>query len=169
MKGMTFMLWSHVHPMMALKGDKSFTNENCTFWVIGPVWTSNTMSPRKVIDAPLNPDSICPRFSRADGGSPIFLYVDICKRSTELARSIKILLTSKSLILSVRIRASSCGWSTRLGSIGGKVIIPSTGRVSSLGRSCWMELTCSLTEAAQSNLCLFHLELYFSSTGPPWM
>ena len=38
-----------------------------------------------------------------------------------------------------------------------------------LGESRWMKLTYSLTEAAWINLCLFHLELYFSSTGPQWM
>ena len=162
-------MWSHVHPMMALKDDKSSTIENCTFWVTGPAWTGNTTSPREVVEAPLNPDSIRPRFFMVDGGSLICLYVDIYKRSVELPGLIKICLTSKSLIPSVRIRVSSCGYSTRLGSIGGNVIISSIGRVPPVGKSRWTEFTFSLTEAARSNLCLFRLELYFSLTGPPWM
>ena len=132
-------MWSHVHPMMALKDDKSSTTENCTFWVTGPAWTGNTTSPREVVEAPLNPNSIRPRFFMVDGGSLICLYVDIYKRSVELLGSIKICFTSKSLIPSVRIRVSSCGYSTQLGSIGGNVIISSIRRVphlaSHVGRS----------------------------------
>ena len=94
------------------------------------------MSPREVVEALLNPDSIHSGFSRADGGTLICLYVDICKRSTELPGSTKILLTSKSLIPNVRIRASSCGCSTRLGFIGRKVIVLSTGRAPPLGKLC---------------------------------
>ena len=32
-----------------------------------------------------------------------------------------------------------------------------------------MKLTYSYTEAARSNLCFFHLELYSSSRGLPWI
>lgn len=163
------MLWSHVHLIMALKGDKSSTIENCTFWVTRPTWMGNMTFPKEVVDAPLNPDNIRPGFSRVDGERPIFLYADICKRSTKLPGSVKTILTSKSLIPSVRIRASSCGHNTRLGSIGGKVIILSIRQVPLLVKLCWMEPTCSLTEATQSNLFFFSLELYFSSTRPPWM
>lgn len=123
------MLWSHVHPIMALKGDKSSTIENYTFWVTGPAWMGNMTFPKEVVDAPLNPYNICLGFFRVDGERPIFLYADICKRSAKLPESIKTLLASKSLIPSVRIRASSCGCNTQLGFIGGKVIIPSIGQV----------------------------------------
>ena len=155
--------------MMALKWDKSPTIENCTFWVTRPAWTGNTMSPRDVVVALLNPDNTCFGFSRTVGRSLICLYVDICKRSTELPGSTKILLTSNPLIPNVRTRVSSCGYSTRLGFTGGKVIIPSIGCVPLLGKLCWIELTYSITEATCSNLCLFRLELYFLSTGSPWM
>lgn len=114
----------------------------------GPALIGNMTSPREVVDAPLNSNNIYPGFSKVDGGSPICLYVDICKRSTELPGSIRTLLTLKSLIPSVKIKASSCGYSTWFGSIGEKVIIPSTRHVPPHGRLCWMELTCSLTEAA---------------------
>lgn len=67
------MLWSHVRPMMALKGEKSSTIKNCTFLVIGPTWTGNTMSPKEVVVAQLNQNSIRPGFSRTDGESPICL------------------------------------------------------------------------------------------------
>ena len=59
--------------MMALKGDKSSTTENRTFRVIGPAWTSNTTSPREVVVAQLNLDTIRPGFSRAKDGKPICL------------------------------------------------------------------------------------------------
>lgn len=85
--------------------------------------------PKEVVDALLNPDNIRLGFFRVDGERPIFLYADICKRSAKLPESIKTLLTSKSLIPSVRIKASSYGRNTQLGSIGGKVIIPSIGQV----------------------------------------
>ena len=139
---------SHVHPMMVLKGDKSSTTENCTLWTIGPAWTSSTTSPKEVVEALLNPDSIHLGFSRADGRNPICLNADICNRSTELPGSTKIHLTSKSLVPKVRIRASSWGCNTRLWSIGGKVITPSIGCVPPGGKPGWMEITCSCTEAA---------------------
>ena len=169
MERMTFMPWSHVCPIMALKGERSPTTKNYTFWVTGPTWTSNTTSPREIVDASLNSDNIRLGFSKTKGESLICLYADICKRLVELPESTKILLTSKSPIPNVRIKASSCGWSTRLGLTRGKVIIPSIGCMLLLGKLYWMELICSLTETAQSNLCLFRLELYFSSITPPWM
>ena len=125
------------------------------------------MSPRDVVEAQLNPDSIRSGFSRADDGNPICLNVDICNRSVELSRSTKICLTSKSLIPSIRMRASSCGCNTQLGSTGEKVMTSSIRRVPPLGNPSWMELTCSRTETTRSNLCFFYLELYFSSIGPP--
>ena len=163
------MSCSHVRLMMVLKGDKSSTTENCTFWITGPTWTSSTTCPREVVEASLNPDSIHPGFSRADDGNTICFYADICNKSTELPGSTKIRLTLKSLIPRVRTKTSSWDYNTQLESIGGKVITPSIGHVSPLGKLGWMEVTCSLTEANQSNLCLFRLELYFSSTGLPWM
>ena len=166
---MTFILWSHVRPMMALKWDKSSTTKNYTFWVIGPACTGNTMSPKEIVKAPLNPDSIHPGFSKVDGRSPIWLYTDICKRSIELPGSIKTLLTSKLLIPGVKIKASSCDCRTRLGSIGEKVIILSIGRAPPPNKLCWMELAYSLMEVTCNSLFLFHLELYFSSMRPPWM
>ena len=117
-EGMTFMLCNHVHPVMALKGDKPSTTENCTFWTTGPAWTGSTTSPREIVDAPLKPNSIRPGFSRVDDGNPICLNADIYNRSAELPESTKIHLTSKSLIPSVRMRASSCGCNTQLGSTG---------------------------------------------------
>ena len=145
---MTFNLCSHVCPMMTLKWDKSSTTENYTFWITSLAWTSSTTSPREVVKAPLNLDSIRPGFSRVDGGNPICLNADIYNKSTKLPRSTKIRLTSKSVIPNVRIRASSWCCSTQLGSTRGNVIIPSMGRMPPLGKPIWRELTCSLTEAA---------------------
>ena len=154
---------------MALKGDKSSTTENYTLRVNGPAWTGSTTSPREVVAAPLNPDKIRVGFSKPDSSSLICLITDACKRSVELPGLIRIRLTSKSSIPKDRMRASRCGCNIRVRSIGGKTIVPSIGRallVVKLGR---MELTRSCTDAARSNLCLFHLELYSSSSGPPWM
>ena len=135
-RGMTFMLWSHVRPMMALKGEKSSTIKNCTFLVIGPTWTGNTMSPKEVVVAQLNQNSIRPGFSRTDGESPICLQADICKRLAELPGSTKTLLTSNPLIPNVGIRAFSCGCMTRLAFIGGKVIMSSTEGASPFDKLC---------------------------------
>ena len=90
--------------------------------------TDNTTSSREVVVAPLNPDSICSGFCRADGRILIYLQADICKKSIELPGSIKTFLTSNPLIPSVRIRACSCGCRTRLAFIRVKVIVSSTGR-----------------------------------------
>ena len=119
---------SQARPNMALNGDRSFTIENCTLRITGPTWTGNTMSPRDVVEAPLNPDNICPRFSRLEGENPICLITDTCNRLIELPGSTKICLTSKSLIPNIRIKASLCGCNIRLGSTEGKVITPSIGR-----------------------------------------
>ena len=163
------MLCNQVHPNMALNWDRSSTTKNCTLRVIGLTWTGNTMSPKDVVEAPFYPDSIRPGFSRLDGTNPICLITDSYKRSVELPGSIRIRLTSKSMTPSVMIRASWCSCSIWLGSIGGKVITPSIGcalPLVSLGRT---GLTCSRTEAARSNICLFHLELYSLFMGPPWI
>lgn len=96
----------HVCPMMALKNDKSSTIENCTFRITGPTWTGSTTSPKEVVEALLNPNSIHSRFSRVDGGNPICLNADICNRLVELPESIKLRLTSKSLIPNVRMKTS---------------------------------------------------------------
>lgn len=100
------MSCSHVRPMMALNGDKSSIIENCTFRITGLTLMGSMISPKEVVEAPLNPDSTCPRFSRVDGGNPICLNTDICNKSTELPGSTKIRLTSKSLTPNVRKRAS---------------------------------------------------------------
>ena len=91
---------------MALNGDRFSTTENCTFRITGPTWTGNTISPREVVEALLNPDSIHTGFSKADGGNSICLNADIYNRSVKLSGSTKICLTSRSLIPSVRMRAS---------------------------------------------------------------
>ena len=166
---MDFMPCSHVRSMMALNGDKSSITKNCMFRITGLAWTGSMISPRKVVKAPLNPDSIRPRFSRADGGNSICLNADICNRSIELLGSTKICLTSKLLIPNVRMRASWCGCNTRLRSTGGNVITPFIGCMPPSANPGWMELTCSGTEAAQSNFCLFRLALYLSSMGPSWI
>lgn len=121
------MSCSHVRPNMALNRNRSSTTENYTFRVTGLAWTSNTMSPKDVVEAPLKPDNIRLGFSRVDGENPICLITDTCKRSVELPKSTKIRLTSKSLIPNVRMRASRCGCNIRLESTGGNVITPSIG------------------------------------------
>lgn len=112
---------------MALKGDKSFTIENYTLRATGLAWIGNTISPMDIVEASLNPDNIYPGFSKLEGMNPICLITDTCKRSAELPRSTKIVLTSKSSIPSVRIRASLCVCNTRTGSTKGKMITPSIG------------------------------------------
>ena len=154
---------------MALNGDRSSTTENCMLRVTGLAWTGNTMSPKDVVEAPLNPDNIRPRFSRFKSVNPICLITNTCKRSAELPESTKIRLTSKSLIPNVKIRASWCGCNIRLGSTRGKVITPSIGRVLPLVNPGRMELTCSCTNATRNSIFLFRLELYSSSRGPPWI
>ena len=127
MEGIAFILCNQVRPKMALKGDRSSTTENCKLRMIGPIWIGNTTSPRELVKAPLNPDNIRLGFSRLEGMNPICLITDTCKRSTELLRSTKIRLTSKSQILNIRIRASWCGCSIRVGSTRGKRITPFIG------------------------------------------
>ena len=106
------MSCNHVRPMIVLNRDKSSTTENYTFRIIGPAWTTNTISPKEVVEASLNPNSIRTGFSKADGGNSICLNADICNRSAKLFGSTKIYLTSKSLILSVRMRVSLYGCNT---------------------------------------------------------
>ena len=160
---------SKAPPNMALNGDRSFTTKNCTFRVTGSTWTGNTMSPRDVVEAQLNLDNIRLGFSRFEGENLICLITDTCKRSAELPRSTKIHLTSKSLISNVRIRTSQCGCNIQLGSIRGKMITPSIGRVLQLVNLGRTKLTCSRIEVTQSSLCLFRLELYSSSRSQPWI
>ena len=166
---MDFMPCNQERPNMALNGDKFATIENCTLRVTGLTWAGNTMSPKDVVEAPLNPDNIVLGFSRFKGINPICLITDTYKRSGELPRSTKIRLTSKSLILNVGIRASRCGCNIQLGSTGGKVITSSIGWALLLVNLGRMELTCARTETAQSSLYLFRLELYSSSRGPSWI
>ena len=117
----------------------------------------------------MDPDKIHPGFSKLEGSSPICLIISTCKRSVELPGSTRIHLTSKSLIPRDRIRASRCGCSIRMGSIGGKMIVPSIRWVLPSVNPVWMELIRLRTDAAYSNLCLFRLESYSSSRDPPWM
>lgn len=113
---------------MTLKGDNSCTTENCTLRVTGPAWTGSIMSPKDVVEDPLNPDKIRPGFSRPVRLCPIWPMTDACTRSAELPGSTKTRLTSKSPIPRERMRASRCGCSVRVGSTGGKMIVPSMGR-----------------------------------------
>ena len=166
---MTFMPCNHTRPNMALNEDRSSTTKNCTLRVIGLTWTGNTMSPRDIVEAPLNYDNIRPGISRLEDINPICLITDTCRRSVELPESTRIRLTSKSLIPNVRIRASWCGCNIRLGSTGEKVIIPSIWWALPLVSPGRMELTCSRTEMARSNLCVFCLDLYSSSRRQPWI
>ena len=154
---------------MALKEDRSSTTENFTLQMTKPAWTGNTTSPREVVAAPLNPDKIRLGFSKPEILSPICLISDACKRSAEQPGSIRIRLTSKSPILRNRMRASRCGCNIRVGSTGGKMIVPSIGWALPPVNPGWMELTRSHIDAARSSLCLFHLESYSSSRSPSWM
>ena len=135
----------------------------------GPAWTGSTTSPREVVVAPLNPEKIRPGFSMSDSSSPICLITDACKRLAELSGSTRIRLTSKSPIPRDRMRASQCGCNIRMGSTRGKMIVPSIGWALPQVNPGRMELTRSRTDAARSSLCFFRLELYSSSSGPPWM
>ena len=113
---------------MILKGDNSCTTENCTLRVTGPAWTGSTMSPNDVVDDPLNPDRIRPGFSRPVRLCLMWLTTDAYTRSAELPGSIRMRLTSKSLIFKDMMGASWCGCNIRVGSTGGKMIVPSMGR-----------------------------------------
>ena len=166
---MTFILCNQVRLEIALKGDKSSTTDNCTLRVTSPTWIDSTISPRDVVEAPLNPNSIRFGFSRLEGINPICLTTNTCKRFVKLPGSTRICLTSKSPISSVRMRASWYGYNTQGGSIGGKRITPSIGWALPLASLGWMELICSRTVVDHSSLCLFLLELYSSSNGPSWM
>ena len=52
---------------MTLYGDILLTIENRMLNVNGPTWMSNITSPREVVITPLNPDSRCLGFSKANG------------------------------------------------------------------------------------------------------
>lgn len=110
-----------------IEGDKSSTIENCTLRVIGFAWIDNIMSPREVVEAQLNPNNIRSKFSKLKGMNPICFITDICKRFAELPGSTKIRLTLKSLIPSVRIKASRCGSNIQMGPTRGNRITPSIG------------------------------------------
>ena len=152
---------------MILKGDNSCTTENCTLRRTGPAWTGNMMSPKDGVDEPLNPDRIRPGFSRPARLCPMWATTDACTRSTELPGSTRIRLTSKSPISRDRMRASRCGCSVRVGSIGGKMVVPSMGRGPPPVSPGRMELMRSHIDATRNNFCLFRLESYSSSDGPP--
>ena len=64
---------NQVRPRITLKGNKSSTMDNCTLRVTGPAWIGNTISLRDVFEAPLNPDSIRPGFSKLEGINPFCL------------------------------------------------------------------------------------------------
>ena len=151
---------------MTLKGDKSCTTENCTLRVTGPAWTGSTISPKEVVVVPLNLDKIRPGFSRPIRLRPMWLITDACTRSAELPGSTRMPLTSKSPIPRDRMRVSRCGCNIRVGSTGGKMIVPSMGRGPLPVISGRMELTRSLTDVARNSLCFFRLESYSSSNWP---
>ena len=113
---------------MTLKGDKSCTTENCMLRVTGPTWTGSTMSPKEVVNDPLNPYKIRLGFSRPMRLCPMWLTTDACTRSAELPGSTRMRLTSKSPISRDMMRASRCGCNIRVGFTGGKMIVPSMGR-----------------------------------------
>lgn len=121
------MLCNKVCPRIALKGNKSSTMDNCMLRVIEPAWIGSTISLRDIVEAPLNPNSIRPGFSRLEGINPICLTTNTCKRFVELPGLTRILLTSKSPIPNVRMRVSRCDCITQAGSTGGKRITPSIG------------------------------------------
>ena len=152
---------------MTLNGDKSCTTENCTLRVTGSAWTGSTISPNEVVDAPLNPDKVRPGFSRPVRLRPMWLMTDACTRSAELLGSTRMRLTLKSPISRDRMRASRCGCNIRVGSTGGKMIVPSMGRGPPPVIPGRMELTRLRTDAVRNNFCLFRLESYSSSDGPP--
>ena len=152
---------------MTLKGDKSCTTENCTLRVTGSAWTGSTISPKEVVDDPLNPERIRPGFSRPVRLWPMWLTNDACTRSSELPGLTKMRLTSKSPISRDRMRVSRCGYNIRVGSAGGKMIVPSMGRGPPPAIPGRMELKSSRTDASGNNLCFFRLESYSSSIGPP--
>ena len=156
-----------MRPKMTLKGDNSCTTENCTLRVTGPAWTGSTMSPKDVVEDPLNPDRIRPGFSRPVRLCPMWPTTDACTRSAELPGSTKIRRTSKSPISRDKMRASRCGCSVRVGSTGGKMIVPSMGRGPPPVSPGRMELMRSRIDAARNNFCLFRLKSYSSSDGPP--
>ena len=135
----------------------------------GSAWTGSTKSPREVVAAPLNPDKIRPGFSMLEGSSPICLITDACKRSVKLPGSTRIRLTSKSPIPRDMIRASRYGCNIRVGSIGEKMVVPSIRWALPLVNPGQTELIRSRTNTARNSLCLFRLESYSSSRGPPWM
>ncbi|RVX00808.1 hypothetical protein CK203_026372 [Vitis vinifera] len=120
----------HVRPKMTLKGDKSCTTENCTLRVTGLAWTGSTISPKEVVDDPLNPDKIRPGFSRPDAS-----HVEV-----SYSRD--------------RMRASRCGCNIRVGSTGGKMIVHlwGEGPPTIPGR---MELTCSRTDVPATTFVSF--------------
>ena len=150
-----------------LKGDKSCTTENCMLRVIGPAWTGSTISPNEVVAVSLNLEKIRPRFSRLVRLRPMWLITDAYTRSVELPGSTRMPLTSKSPISRDRMRVSRYGCNIRVGSTGGKMIVPFMGRGPSPVIPGRMELTRSRTDAANNSLCLFRLESYSSSNGPP--
>ena len=135
--------------------------------VTGLAWTGSIMSPKEVVDDPLNPDRIHQGFSRLMRLCPMWLTTDACTRSAELPRSTRMRLTSKSPISRDRMSASRCGYKVRVGSTGGKMIVPSVGRGPPLVNPGRMELIRSRTDAARNNFCLFRLESYSSSDGSP--
>ena len=86
------------------------------------------MSPKEVVDDPLNPDRIRPGFSRPVRLCPMWLTTDACTRSAELPGSTRMHLTSKSPISRDMMRASRCGCNILVGSTGGKMIVSFMGR-----------------------------------------
>ena len=80
---------------MTLNGHRSSTTKNDMFRVIRPAWAGNTMSPKDVVEAPLNPNNIRPGFSKFEGENPICLITNTCKRLAELPESTKIRRTLK--------------------------------------------------------------------------
>ena len=70
---MTFILYSHTHPIKALYGDKSSTTEKQTFKITKPAWIGRTTLPRETVEAPLKLIKMRNEFSKVDEEYPICL------------------------------------------------------------------------------------------------
>ncbi|RVX20132.1 hypothetical protein CK203_004760 [Vitis vinifera] len=80
--------------------------------------------PKDVVEDPLNPDKIRPGFSRPETVSHV--ATNACTRSPNCLGQQD--TPHRSLLSRDKMRASRCGCSVRVGSTGGKMIVPSMGR-----------------------------------------
>ncbi|RVX20600.1 hypothetical protein CK203_002922 [Vitis vinifera] len=131
-----------------------------------------------MVDDPLNPDKIRPGFSRPARLCPIWPMTDACTRSAELPGQPRYVLHQNLLFLE-RMRASRCGCSVRVGSTGGKMIVPSMGRGPSPVRPGRMELMRSRIDARSQQFLPFPpgivflvrwapVDIVYDSLGGDW-